>query len=76
MTRHRRSLTLFLIVVAVVVAYLAGAMTATGSLATSPRDQVLLALTTAQWEAVQASNSLLAGGPTYYVDLPLVEKGQ
>jgi hypothetical protein len=76
MTRHRRSFALLLIVIALVLAYLAGAMTATGSLATSPRDLVPLALTSAQWAAVQASNSLLAGGPTYYVHLPLVESGQ
>ncbi len=76
MTRYRRSLTLLLIAAALVLAYLAGAMTATGSPATSPRGLVPLALTSAQWAAVQASNSLLAGAPTYYIHLPLVESGQ
>jgi hypothetical protein len=76
MTRYRRSLTLLLIAAALVLAYLAGAMTATGSLATSPRGLVPLALTSAQWTAVQASNTLLAGAPTYYIHLPLVESGQ
>jgi hypothetical protein len=74
MIRHKRSLILLLIAVAMVLAYLAGAMTATDSVALSPRDSVPSALTSAQWAAVQASNSLLAGGPTYHVDLPLIKR--
>jgi hypothetical protein len=62
-----RALTIFLIVIAVVVAFLAGAATVTGHAPAAPQ-----ALTLAQWAAVQASNSLLLDQGPLSTYLPIV----
>jgi hypothetical protein len=67
MKRLRRPITIALIVVAMLVAFAAGTMVASGSPAAAPA-----ALTPGQQVAVQTSNWLMTTGVTYFVFLPLV----
>jgi hypothetical protein len=72
MIRYRRSLAITLAVIASILVFLAGFMTASVGRAIQLHEVGPLILTNAQWAAVQASNSLLMGAyslPTY---LPLV----
>ena len=72
MTRYRRALTRLVIATALLLSYLAGVTTVTRSLAGPSPNPGLTSLTSTQWAAVQASNSLLVAGPTYTIHLPLV----
>jgi hypothetical protein len=72
MNRYKRSLAITLIAIAVVLAFLAGFITTSGSLAFQPIEASPSALTTAQWASVQASNFLLMGGFSIPSYLPLV----
>ncbi|HSR31367.1 MAG TPA: hypothetical protein VLY63_12445 [Anaerolineae bacterium] len=54
MNATKRSFTILLIVVAVVLAFMLGTASVTGSVPSAPQ-----AVTPAQWAAIQASNSLL-----------------
>ena len=76
MTRYRRALALLVITAALLLSYLAGVATVPRTLAGPAPNPGLTSLTSAQWAAVQASNSLLVGGPTYTIHLPLVTAGR
>ena len=76
MSEHRHRLYLLLLGAALLLAYLAGVATASGGRAVPVISAVPFGRIPSQWAAVQASNSLLAGGPTYCVSLPLVTRGQ
>jgi hypothetical protein len=67
MKETRRSLTILLIVAGLVLAFLAGTLTATGSV-----PAVIQALTPGQLAALQASNALLLEQGPVSVYLPLV----
>ena len=63
----RRTLTILLVVAGLVLAFLAGTATATGSAPVAVR-----ALTPSQWAALQASNALLLEQGPVSAYLPLV----
>ena len=63
----RRTLTILLIVVGLVLAFLAGTVTATGS-----APATVQALTPSQWAAVQASNALLLDQGPVSAYLPIL----
>jgi hypothetical protein len=71
MKETRRTLTILLIVAGLVLAFLAGTATATGS-----APAAVEALTPGQWAAVQASNALLLEQGPVSVYLPLVLRNQ
>lgn len=67
MKETRRTLTILLIVASLVLAFLAGTVTATGR-----APAAVQALTPGQWAAVQASNALLLDQGPFSVYLPLL----
>ena len=71
MKETRHTLTILLIVAGLVLAFLAGTATATGS-----APAAVEALTPGQWAAVQASNALLLDQGPVSVYLPLVLRNQ
>jgi hypothetical protein len=69
MNETKRTLTILLIVAAMVLAFLAGTATVSGSVPSAPR-----AVTLAQWAAIQASNSLLLDQGPMSIYLPVVRR--
>jgi hypothetical protein len=67
MNGRKRSLLTLLIVVAMVLAFLLGTVSVTGSVPSAPE-----AVTPSQWAAVQAANSLLLDQGPVGTYLPLV----
>lgn len=67
MNDSKRYLTILLIVVAMVLAFLAGTTTASSSLPSTPQ-----AVTLPQWAAIQTSNALLLDQGPVSVYLPVV----
>lgn len=67
MKETRHTLAIFLIVAGLVLAFLAGTATATGS-----APAAVQALTPGQWAALQASNALLLDQGPFSLYLPLV----
>ena len=76
MTRDKRRSGLLLLAAAVLVAFLAGTVTAGGDTTVRAPAAAPHSLTPAQWAAVQASNALLSGGASHFVHLPLAARGQ
>ena len=69
MNANKHSLLILLIVVAMLLAFLLGTVSVTGSVPSS-----LEVVTQAQWAALQAANSLLLDQGPYGSYLPLVQR--